>query len=275
MRFGGANLTRARPVISSVFLRSVIVNPWSLTMSRRSRRKTPVVGPCVHCGTVAELTDDHIPPKALFANRPSDLITVPSCGGCNGGASKDDEYFRLVVISRYDAGEHPEADRLMPKAWERVYRPEAKGFRRSMEKSMRTVEVFSPGGILLGTAPGYDVDLRRLNRVVKRMVSGLFYHEFGERVPDTHEAIAFAESGYKGSNPATLEWLRAKCEAIQSSAARGRGEGVFTYWVRRTEEDPYTTGWVLVFYGAVGFLGFTTPKGGIRWSGSQPPPPGM
>jgi hypothetical protein len=234
-------------------------------MSRRSRRKKPVIGPCAHCGVVGKLTDDHIPPKTLFARRPSDLITVPSCGDCNGGASKDDEYFKLVLILRHDAGEHPEADRLMPKAWESLFRPEAKGFRTSMEKSMGVADVFSQGGIYLGSAPGYDVDLRRLNRVAKRMVSGLFYHEFGERLPDTHEAVAFAESGYKGSDPATVDWLREKCRVIQSSAARVRGEGVFTYWVRRTEEDPYTTGWVLIFYKAVGFIGFTVPKERTSW----------
>jgi hypothetical protein len=225
-----------------------------------SRRRKPRVGPCTHCPNVGKLTDDHIPPKTLFARRPSDLITVPSCAKCNGGASKDDEYFKLMLVSHNVAGDHPEADLLMPKALRSLFRPEAKGFRKAFEQSMRMVDVYSPGGVYLGKASGYDVNLRRLNRVAKRTVSGLFFHEFGARLPDTHQAIAYAVSGYKTNDAATLEWLKEKCRAIQSSETKVCGEGVLTYWVRRTDEDPNTTGWVLLFYKAVAFIGFTAPK---------------
>ena len=49
---------------------------------------------CANCDRPAN-TRDHVPPEKLFTPpRPSNLITVPSCGSCNHGASDDDEVFR-------------------------------------------------------------------------------------------------------------------------------------------------------------------------------------
>jgi 5-methylcytosine-specific restriction endonuclease McrA len=52
-----------------------------------ARRKT---GPCCYCGKVGPLTDDHVPPRALFPEefrQGANLATVPSCESCNLGAS--------------------------------------------------------------------------------------------------------------------------------------------------------------------------------------------
>jgi hypothetical protein len=65
------------------------------------------IGQCVHCGRTDYISDDHLPPQSLFpAPRPNNLITVPSCDGCNGGSSKDDEYFRLWLVSRENTKGH-------------------------------------------------------------------------------------------------------------------------------------------------------------------------
>ena len=62
---------------------------------------------CTYCGKPKPETTNHIPPACLFPSpRPSDLITVPCCLDCNGGASKDDEYFRMMMVMRRDAT-HP------------------------------------------------------------------------------------------------------------------------------------------------------------------------
>ena len=56
-------------------------------------------GQCTYCGRHRKLADDHIPPKSLFGKpRPPDLIKIPSCGPCNNQASKDDEYFKTVLV---------------------------------------------------------------------------------------------------------------------------------------------------------------------------------
>ena len=60
---------------------------------------------CTYCGGVAG-SRDHIPPKNLFPKpRTNDLISVPSCVGCNKAFSKDDEYLRFVLTMRADTFE--------------------------------------------------------------------------------------------------------------------------------------------------------------------------
>jgi len=62
-------------------------------------------GECVYCGHTKPLTDDHIPPQSLFRKpRPADLIAVPSCRQCNISASKDDEYFKTVIVPKDKLG---------------------------------------------------------------------------------------------------------------------------------------------------------------------------
>jgi hypothetical protein len=62
------------------------------------KRKKLKQGVCVYCGCEAGLTEDHIPPQSLYPPElHSKLLLVPSCAGCNGGASKDDEYLRTII----------------------------------------------------------------------------------------------------------------------------------------------------------------------------------
>ena len=52
---------------------------------------------CVYCGDRAS-SRDHVPPKLLLKSPyPRNYRTVPACADCNGGYSKDEEYFRVVL----------------------------------------------------------------------------------------------------------------------------------------------------------------------------------
>jgi len=64
---------------------------------------------CYLCGSIDDLTRDHIPPKNLFPSpKPSNLITVWCCRKCNERYSLIDESFRIFtssVINRSKTGE--------------------------------------------------------------------------------------------------------------------------------------------------------------------------
>ena len=65
---------------------------------------------CLYCGVPGELTNDHVPPKNLFPKpRPNILVEVRACLACNGGASKDDEYFRQCLVLAEQIRGHSEA----------------------------------------------------------------------------------------------------------------------------------------------------------------------
>ena len=112
-----------------------------------ARRK----GECVYCGRLALLTDDHVPPQALCSKpRPIDLVVVPACVSCNGGASKDDEYFKTVMILKDRAGSHPEAVSVRPSVFRGLAMSKKVTFARRLMAGVRQIDVKTPAGLYAG-----------------------------------------------------------------------------------------------------------------------------
>lgn len=216
---------------------------------------------CVYCGRMSRITLDHIPPKSLYPKPRPSLITVPSCYECNVSASRDDEYFRLNLVLRDDTPEHPEAKKVFESVLRGLARRQSSGLRKALLNRMHEFDLVSPGRLYLGKTPGYDVDLRRLDRVAARIIKGLFYHEKGERLPDEYEATALSASGLgKVSGEVQLRFKNI-VDSLLSQPPRAVGNAeVFAYWAIPTEENPYTSAWLLMFYQKTMFLGFTTPR---------------
>jgi hypothetical protein len=219
-------------------------------------------GQCVYCGGYGPLTKDHIPPKNLFAKpRPNDLITVPSCYKChssNSQVSKDDEYFRLMLTSRDDTGNHPGVQQILPTVWRSLERVGGIGLRESLLKTVRWVEIWSRGGIYLGRRGTYDVNKMRLRRVATRITKGLFSHETSIRLPDSYEVRAILESDLDDAERQTFadEVVR----PLMSQPRTTIGKGVFTYCSWHEVQDPNKSAWLLWFYGIPLFLCVTRPQ---------------
>src|SRR5713101_9098895 len=93
-------------------------------------------GECAYCGKRRELTRDHVPPSCLFSKpRPSDLITVPCCGPCNGELSKHDEYFRIAITTGIDAIRFPKENLNSVRAINNLTRPSSQRFARMLLQS--------------------------------------------------------------------------------------------------------------------------------------------
>jgi hypothetical protein len=204
---------------------------------------------------------DHVPPRNLFPEpRPSNLVTVPACGRCNERASQDDEYFRNNLASRADVGGQSGADQVLAVALRSLAKPEAGGLRRSFLRSIMPVDLYSTGGIYLGAAPGYRVNMKRINRVAARTVSGLFFKVAGMRLADQYRATACCLSGVGSVDPRSLAHFEEALRLLGAEPATTIGNGVFTYRVRRVEDDPFGSIWLLAFYERVIFVGGTLPK---------------
>jgi hypothetical protein len=219
-------------------------------------------GTCVYCGEFRRLTDDHVPPQALCSKpRPSDLVVVPSCADCNGGASKDDEYFKTVMVWKETAGSHPEAGRIRESVFRGLAMPEKAKFARRLVAGIREVDVRTPAGLHVGRATSFDVDLTRLDRVVARVTRGLYWHTNGHvRLPSDHEVIVWSEEGLRGVPPAQAGELRRNLvEPVLRNPVQSIGRGVLQYRFARGDRD-HVTGWLLEFYNDVRFLAFTGPS---------------
>ena len=225
-------------------------------MTKTTPEKVSSKKTCVYCGSRRKISKDHIPPKCLFLKPlPKDLITVPSCRKCNNAASKDDEYFRATIVLRRDAGEHPEASKVANKVWRSFQRPEAKGLNRLLLDNVMSFFYQNEQGFY---EPGasYNVDLQRLDLVASRIVRGLFWKEFHERLPDDYEASAYNDSGIQHMDENQLGIFRTVLEGRSTIV----GNKVFRYWKSVAPEDKYSTVWILLFYESVYFLCFTLPK---------------
>ncbi len=221
---------------------------------------------CAYCGTTADLTKDHIPPKSLFAPPlPKNLISVYACRKCHRRTTKDDEYFRQCVCLHYGAGDHPEAQ----KNWEKILRsfqnPKAPGLRRRFFASLKEVWLQSQGGIHLGKSATFDVDLRRIFRVVERTVRGLYLHETGNRMPNDYEVRVYSDDTLRRRPPETTKWLEERILSLLMNAPQKViGQDVFSYRFQLVPENLLLSAWGLVFYRSFSFLVITTPKSMAR-----------
>lgn len=220
------------------------------------------IGQCVYCGQFGAVTDDHIPPKNLFAKLDrKNLITVPSCLDHNGSESKDDEYFRRSVVARADALRHPAAQEAWSSVQRSLQRPRAQGFARDYFESLRLVEIVSPTGLFVGSTLVNAMNAQRLGRVAARIVRGLFFVESGTLLAREYLAIAYpAEVILQAPTPPLVELLEHARRLTQNLDSRVVGSNVFRYWFDRHKNDASTSLWYFQFYNWVEYLGVTVSQ---------------
>jgi hypothetical protein len=169
------------------------------------RSKTVYPSPCPYCGktmaTRRDGTQDHIVPKAAFAIVPDDVLTIPCCKTCNNkDKSRDDQAFGVYLGLSLGS-----AVPVQHSLWEKTTQPTLKKNRKMLRRlvvSARAIPLKSPSGIYLGTATAVRSDVPMHNRVVWRIVQGLYYRIYGEVLAPTtpHEVIS--------QKPFTKEFLK-------------------------------------------------------------------
>jgi hypothetical protein len=199
---------------------------------------------CVYCGDYRELTKDHVPPRSLFSKPRPALITVPCCSPCNKGFQQDDEYFQLMVKAGIDKQRFPKelADSL--KAINNLARPESRRFAISF------LEHYEPN-------PGrHHVDLKRIERVLHRIVRGLFYHHVKVRLLESLP-FKFVSINDSPSRAAAFSGVIAGLESCPTTI----GEDVFRYAFEQEVPLTLSMAWLFTFYDHRKFLCLTTPPG--------------
>ena len=137
---------------------------------------------CIYCGSQSAVDKDHVPPKLLFPKpRPADLVTVPSCRSCNGGAGKDEEYF-LAILMFSQAGISPVGHSLWSQKLRRMYSKNL-GLRAKIVRAVKQTEVITPAGLLIGKRAIIKFDVPRFEKVAAKMVKGLYFFEYSETLP--------------------------------------------------------------------------------------------
>jgi hypothetical protein len=126
---------------------------------------------CIYCGTRDNLNRDHVPPKAILRKPyPSNLATVPSCMTCNENYSKDEEYFRLVIIGLLCHSEESEGLFDGPMA-------------RSMDRNNKLEDLMFNSLQVIGGRVALDVEYPRVFRIAEKIVRGMEFIENGNILP--------------------------------------------------------------------------------------------
>lgn len=207
---------------------------------------------CAYCGGAPE-TSDHIPPKNLFSRPlPADLLTVPCCERCRKGWSKDDEYFRIALLSSSNLADVPAVQPVIESILRSLRRPQARGLARLVESSLVRIEQRTKSGIIAGTDPAFRVQGPRLERVGARIIRALFFEEFRQPLPTTHVArAAIQQHG--------LDYLLPSIQGVKFAELRSCAAGSFHYTFATVSEDPLSSIWLLDFFDRLPMVGFTLP----------------
>jgi hypothetical protein len=209
------------------------------------------------------MSRDHIPPRKLFPQPwTDDLITVAACGDCNNQSSADDEYFIWMVTMSAKAVGHEAV-----KARQQRLSMHASDRRRRMAtnvlKATRRVEVTTPAGLYLGHATGYNVDLVRVNRVLERIVRGLYFVEREVRAPEEAVVFASAEPPPGAFHPDTIQ-------ALLQRGERSVANGAFQYWFSEVDDHPTSALVLMRFFENVLALGFVLDAELHRQTDAEP-----
>jgi hypothetical protein len=212
---------------------------------------------CIYCGVREGTTDDHIPPRGLFASPRPNLVTVPCCEECQGVQQKDDEYFIRTIVFKRGIADNRSSGIAQSAALRALYRPRKAAFTRAFIDTVRLATLHSPEGLYLGKAMTYNADLNRLSNVVRRTTLGLHFRKFGKRVPDDHTCFVFAMGGFASADLKTTAAAQQIWDFAISGKRENYGDNVFSYWGQEIEGEEFRTLWAFLFYGDVQFAAVT------------------
>lgn len=194
---------------------------------------------CYLCNKNFADTRDHVPPECLFPDpKPSNLITLPCCSPCNRSYSKDEEYFRdnFSMISKRS----PAVKQLWGKTRRSYLRRPLK--LRDIKSRLVDLNLKTEGGIHLGRATGLKFDESRTNRVIEKIVKGLFFRHTNKII---HSRVLF----HIFFNPADILETYFRRRMFDH-----RWEDIFYYAFLFAQDSMYSGFWWLEFYKSNLFL---------------------
>ncbi len=217
-------------------------------------------GICTYCGFRGRVTRDHIPPKALFAEPRPPLITVPACLDCHGPTNKDDEYFRSILALR-DTANTADAVAARERFMRSLHRSDQAGMRRAFLAGVRQVALTTPAGLHLGVRGVYNVDLARLDRVVSRVIRGLYFHHQRHRLPPDAQVSSWSEDGLRDLDTEGRDTLLRLLTPLGRSSEHSVGSAAtFRYRFALASDLEFSSIWFLTVYDSTTFFGITVPQ---------------
>ena len=205
-------------------------------MSSKFKKKN-----CIYCDKPAT-TKDHVPQECFFPKpAPKNLITVPSCFDCNNSFADDENYVRTVLASaRLNDIPNSPVEKIWNQKVQRSLQKNPKVL-KEVFKSFLPIDVYH-GSIYFGKRPGFRCDRERVDRIMGKIVKGLFYFENKKPLPNDFIVKVFLSPNEDDKIPNEIK------ESICTSIIKCVSKDVFKYRTIHLPEDPNYSVWVLNFY---------------------------
>ena len=209
---------------------------------------------CYLCGSTADLTNDHVPPKSFFPPpRPKNLITVRCCKKCNHAYSLDDEAILIWLTSV--ASINPKGLWILRNTVAPILKKKHK-LRGHVKEHVKVETVMLPTGPAKLPLSYYPDE--RGDRFMIRLTKGFIRHFHPEY---DYSNDKFEVQCAKPFNVKEWEHWRNILKILETTHD-SRGDGVIDFWHRLPDEDGLGA-WVFLFYHAALFVVFQTKDGAI------------
>jgi len=214
--------------------------------------KKSKVGQCAYCRENKTITRDHVISKGLYPDGydKADPIIAPSCRECNGGFSKDEEYFRLFLNNFSMEHSKESKDVFNTKIRRSIKLRPPIGHK--MMKKMELVDYFTESGIYAGKMTKIsisDEDWTRYHNVLDKYIKGLFYYEFNAPLPED-----FKTKHILGDKDEYLLKITRQVNKWNKD-----DKEVFAY-AYNSIPDSYNSIWVTVYYNTIVFISFVVAR---------------
>jgi hypothetical protein len=207
---------------------------------------------CYMCGGEAT-QKDHLPPESIFPKPyPVDRIWAPICVACHSGTSENDELFRIVVIAQQDLSSNRHAASVWATVKRGLKRPESRPS-RAITELLGPVEFVTEAGIIIGQGGRARYDRKRVQSVINRIVRGMYWHRFGERLPDGYYVDDYIMDVDVDRLPDPI------LTPLKNSDPFETADKVYQYQMLADANEPACTVFFCRFFENTTFLTFTLP----------------
>lgn len=202
---------------------------------------------------------EHAPPLCFFPEAKSfgrnvrrNLITVPSCTEHNSQRSKDDEFFRAMVLMA--VAETSEVGRFQ------FFQKHLRGVRRRPHAYRDFFK--DRGKVSGGRYRALQIDRRRFEACVDKLARALFFDAFGAKwklpiAVTSPTLFRVANSGRIQDHQPTLQVVNVSKRALAGEPIRGESPDVFKYRVQYIDhENAYAL--AAIFYDAFEVFAFSS-----------------
>jgi hypothetical protein len=229
----------------------------------RSRRgkAAPPTELCVYCGIRPAVDREHVIARCIFDVVPDPPIIVPTCVECNSGRgdgvdrkmSMDEEYMRQVLGAMQGVEDHPVGRKLVEGPVRRCF-DHSPALAVKFLKTTSRVWARNQQGIL-SPALTWVPEWHRIERVLRKIVKGLFFHFMKRRL------LSDSVIKVKAQLNQELQYLILKTVMdLSHIGPLELGNGAVIIVGGRAAAEADDTVWLLHFYGCYSVAMWTTSK---------------